>query len=250
MKRLLSITVALLLSFSLSISAFAASTPVVTYDGSTNLSYTDENGNALSGGDFGTAFSSMLPGVTYSQTIALKNTSEKDTVRFFMSLDVLKTLSAAKLDGAGYTVTLTSNSQTLYSSVNGAITGALLGGSGSAGELKDLNEVLYSADGKGIMVTSVAPGGSDQLTLSITADSTMSNAYQSASGTIEFQFFAEVVASNGKVITIHVPGDTIYNIVRTGENAWIFIAAGVLVASLAFLLITGRRKNHKKNKNG
>lgn len=251
MKRLLSVAAALLICLTLCVSVFAASVPVVTYDGSTNLSYTDESGNALSGGgDFGTAFSSMLPGVTYSQTIALKNASEKDTVRFYMSLDVLKTLAGSALDGAGYTVTLTSGSETLYSSVNGAITGALLGGSGSVGELQDLNEALYSADGKGILVTTAAPGAGDQLTLSITADSTMSDAYQSASGTIEFQFFAEVTSSGGKVNTVYIPGKTIYNTVQTGENGWIFLAAGVLVAAVVVLLVTGRKKNHKKNENG
>ncbi|MEA4966208.1 MAG: LPXTG cell wall anchor domain-containing protein [Oscillospiraceae bacterium] len=248
MKRLLSIALSLLLLLALCVPASAAATPVVTYDGSAQLSYTDESGSALSGsGDFGTAFTNMLPGATYSQSIVLKNTSASDTVRFYMSLGVLETLKAAKLDGAGYTVTLTSQNQTLYSSINGEISGTLVGGSGSTGELKDLNAALYSTDGKGILVSTLAPGASDTLTLSITADATMSDAYQSASGTLEFQFFAEVTASNGKITKVYVPGKTIYNTVKTGESGLIFAAAGVLLLAVITLLIVGRKKDHRKN---
>lgn len=248
MKRVLSIALTLLLALALCVPAFAATTPVVTYDGSAQLRYTDTSGNALSGnGDFGTAFSNMLPGVTYSQSVNLKNTSTADTTRFYMSLGVLSTLKAAQLDGAGYTVTLTSGSETLYSSVNGTISGTLIGGSGSSGELMDLNEALYSADGKGILVATLAPGATETLTLSIAADATMSNAYQRASGTVEFQFFAEVTTANGKTTTVHVPGKTVYKTVKTGESGLIYAAAAVLLLAVVVLLITGYKKDHKKN---
>ena len=244
MKRIFALILSLLLCLALSITALGASTPVVTYsDGSSQLAYTDESGAALSGsGDFGTAFSSMLPGVSYSQSILLRNASAKDTVRYYMSLGVLETLKASQLDGAGYTVTLTSSKETLYSSVNGAISGALVGGSGSTGELADLNEALYSADRNGILVATLAPGEEETLTLTIQADATMSNAYQSASGTLEFQFFAEMTAPNGRTSTVYVPGQTITKTVQTGENLLVFAAAGILVLAVVFLVITGARK--------
>lgn len=246
MKRLIALLTTVLLTACLAVPAFAAATPVVTYNGSSELAYTDESGNALSGdGDFGTAFSSMLPGVTYSQSITLKNTSENDQVRFYMSLDVIKTLQADKLDGAGYAVTLTSTKETLFSSVNGAISGTLIGGSGSNAELADLNKDLYDESGTGILVATLAPGESETLTLSIKADATMSNAYQSAQGALKFQFFAQMNSTTGTTTTVYVPGQTIVKTVQTGDNSPIYIAAAAMGAAVVILLLTVRKKKKK-----
>lgn len=248
MKKLISLVSALALAMALTVgTAFAADVPVVTYDGGSALSYTDAAGKALSGdSDFGTAFSSMLPGVTYTQEIQLRNTSEKDTVRFYMDLAVLQTLKNAHLEGAGYTVTLKNGEETLYSSVNGTISGTLVGGNNSSGELADLNKELYSGDGQGILVATLNPGESATLALSIAADATMSNAYQDAEGTIQFQFFGEIVAVNSS--TPNVVNKTVYIAkgVQTGDSSPIFIVAGVLVAAVIVLVILGIVKKNKK----
>lgn len=174
--------------------AEAAAVPTVVYDGGTKLIYTDETGSQISGnGDFGTAFDDMLPGVTYTQDINLLNSSSQDTVYFYMDLEVLKTLQADGLTGAGYTVSLKSGGTELYTSKNGTVKGALIGGSGSSGELEDLNQDLVSGDRQGFMVAAVGPGSRTTLSLSIQADGSMDNAYQNADGTISFRFFGEVV---------------------------------------------------------
>lgn len=267
MKRFFAIAVSLMLVGSLMGSVVAAETPVVTYDGGTALTYTDEAGKQLSGnGDFGTAFSDMLPGVSYEQRILLKNTSS-DTVKFYMNLNVLKTLKNAKLDGAGYTVILSDSSNTLYSSVNGTISGTLIGGSGSGAELGDLNKAFYSSDGTGMLVATVQPGGSERLTLRIQADATMSNAYQGADGTLQFQFFGEVPQSGGVTKVVTLPGETRYETtevndttrndetqngqngiktVQTGDNSPIYLVAAILVVAVILLLITGRKKKGSK----
>ena len=71
MKKIVSLVSALVLVMAITVStAFAADVPVVTYDGGSALTYTDAAGKAITGdSDFGTAFSSMLPGVTYTQYI-------------------------------------------------------------------------------------------------------------------------------------------------------------------------------------
>ena len=246
MKRLTAIITVIMLAIFITTSAMAAAVPVVTYDGGSELKYTDEAGNPISGdGDFGTAFSSMLPGVEYSQQVILKNTSAEDTVRYYMALSVIETLKNSGLDGAGYTVELKSTTETLYSSVNGTISGTLVGGSGSTEELGDINDALISDNGAGLLVCTLEPGAQETITLSIKADATMSNAYQNASGVLKFQFFGEKVEPTG-VKTIFVPGQTIVHIVKTGDSSPIYIVAAVLVIGVIVLLATGKSKKSKK----
>ncbi len=250
MKKIVSLVSALVLVMAITVStAFAADVPVVTYDGGSALTYTDAAGKAITGdSDFGTAFSSMLPGVTYTQQIQLRNTSEKDTVRFYMDMSVLQTLKKAGLDGAGYTVTLTNGDTTLYSSVSGSVSGTLVGGSNSTGELADLNEDMYSSDGKGFLVATLNPGETATLALSIAADATMSNAYQDAEGVIQFQFFGEIVPVNTP--TPNVVQKTVYVTkgVKTGDSSPIFIVAGILVVAVFALMFLGFAKRRKDNK--
>lgn len=262
MKRVFSAVVSLVIVGLLTVFSFAAETPVVTYHGGTELTYTDESGQQISGnGDFGTAFSNMLPGVTYSQSIVLKNTGS-DTVKFYLNLDVLETLKKEKVDGAGYTVLLKSTTDTLYSSVNGAISGTLIGGSGSSNELGDLNEAFYSSDETGILVATLKAGGSERLTLTLQADETMSNAYQDAEGTLSFQFFAEVPQSSSTTKVVTIPGEIRHETkvitseaqseengtkaVQTGDNSPIYLVAAVLVVAVIILLLTGRKKKGSK----
>lgn len=247
MKRFLSILVCLALVLCMAPSAAAATVPVVTYDGGNELKYTDEAGNPISGnGDFGTAFREMLPGVEYTQQFILKNTG-KDTVKFYMSMGVIETLHNGRLDGAGYTVILKSTTETLFSADNGQVTGALVGGSGSTLELGDINGAVVSSDGTGLLVSTVEPGKTDTITLSIKSDATMSNAYQDAAGELKFQFFGEKVEPTG-VKVIHVPGKNVVEEVKTGDESPIFLVAGVLVIGVIVLLVTGKKKEAQDEK--
>lgn len=238
MKRLFSSLLAVVLVFALSINALAAIPTVYYNDGSSVLQY------SLTNGTFGDAFENMIPGVTRTQQIALQNNGSKDTVRFFMSVQVLKTLINAAKDGAGYTVTLSNSTQTLFTSAPGNVGGTLIGGRDS-NELGDLDDALYSSDRNGILVSTLEPGKSDVLTLSITPDATMSNAYQSGVGTLQFQFFAEKVVAGE---TIYIPGTTVTKVVSTGENGWIYAAAGVMLLSTLVLILTGKKKDRGEDK--
>lgn len=247
MKRFIAILAMFALVLFAAPSAAAVTTPVVTYDGSSELKYTDTAGNPISGdGDFGTAFSNMLPGVEYSQQVILKNSS-KESMKFYMALSVIETLRNGGLDGAGYTVELKTTTQTLYSSVNGEVSGSVVGGSGSAKELGDINEALVSSDGTGLLVCTLEPGKQETITLTIKADATMSNAYQNATGILKFQFFGEKVEPTG-VTTIYVPGQTVVKVVKTGDSSPIYIVAAVLVVGVIVLLATGKsaRKTKKE----
>lgn len=239
MKKLLVMLFSILVLISTAQAVMASSVPTVSYDGGSYLNYTDENGNAISGNSsFGTAFSAMLPGVTYTQSINLANNDKNDTVRYYMDLNVIRTLQAAGLDGAGYTVELLSTDETLYSSKNGVSSGVLVGGSGSGGELADLNESMYNSDGKGILVATLKPGDTTEISLNITADATMSNAYQAATGTLSFQFFGEVVPTPKDTNTVVTKVKTVYvrNGVQTGDTSPVFIVAGILVVALVVFL--------------
>lgn len=237
MKKLISSLLVAVLLTVLCIPALAVVPIVYYYDNSQVLQYSTGNG------DFGDAFNNMLPGVTSTQQIILQNNSTKDTVRFYMTLEVLQTLLKAAKDGAGYTVILTSSTQTLFTSEPGSVGGTLIGGQGT-GELEDLNKALYSTDMNGILVSTLGPGQSDTLTLSITPDATLSNNYQSGLGRLRFQFFGEKVV-NGE--TIYIPGKTVTKPVSTGESGWIFAAAGVMVAASLVLILTGKKKNEENN---
>lgn len=247
MRRIFTAILAvLILAACFTASAAAASVPVVNYDGGSELKYTDQGGAPISGiGDFGTAFSNMLPGVEYSQQVILKNSSTEDTVKFYMALSVLETLKNGGLDGAGYIVELKSTTETLYSSVNGEISGSMVGGSGSSQELGDINGALVSSDGTGILVATLEPGKQETLTLTIKADATMSNAYQDAKGVLRFQFFGEKVEPTG-VKTVYVPGQTIVKVVKTGDTRPIYIVAAVLVVGVIVLLATGKKKKQRE----
>lgn len=237
MKRIISSLLAVVLLAAFCMTAYAAVPAVYFNDGSYVLKY------SLTDGTFGDAFDNMMPGVTRTQQITLQNNSRVDTVRFYMTLEVFQTLLRAARDGAGYTVTLTSSSQTLFSSENGGVSGTLIGGR-NTDELEDLNEALYSSDRKGILVSTLAPGRSDTLTLSITPDATLSNNYQDGLGILRFQFFGEIVVPGETII---VPGKTITKAVSTGENGWIFLAAGVMLVSSLVLILTGKKKNEENN---
>lgn len=238
MKRFVRPLLAILLICALSTNALAA-TPTVYYnDGSSVLQYSSTDGT------FGDAFENMIPGVTRIQQIALQNNSTTDTIRLFMSVQVLRTLINAAKDGAGYTVTLSNSAQTLFTSAPGNVGGTLIGGRDS-NELGDLDEALYSSDRNGILVSTLEPGQTDTLVFSITPDATMSNAYQSGTGLLEFQFFAEKVVAGE---TIYVPGQTITKEVSTGENGWIYAAAGVMLLATLVLILTGKKKDEPEDK--
>ena len=242
MRKLTSVLLSTAFLLSLfSISAFAAQTPVISYHGGSTLTYTDASGKPLSGNsDFGTAFSKMLPGVTYTQNILLKNEDNTNTVRYYMDLSVLETLKASALDGAGYTITLVSGKEMLYSSQNGNQSGILIGGSGSA-ELLDLNHDLVSNNGDGILVATLAPGKSETVSLSILAEETMSDAYQNAKGTLSFQFFGEIVPPQVPKIIY----ETVYidEGVKTGDSRPVFFVAGVLVIAVIVFFLLSRKKD-------
>lgn len=247
MKKITSVFISLFLMLSVFlVSVCAAGVPVITYSGGSSLSYTDAKGNPLTGNsDFGTAFSGMIPGKTYTQEIKLQNKDTENTIRFYMDLSVLETLKASQLDGAGYTVILESGGDVLYSSVNGTRGGTLIGGSGSTGELTELNKEFLSQNGNGILVATLTPGTDTSVSLSITADASMSDAYQGAKGTMSFQFFGEIVPPQktqiiNKYKTIYVTGG-----VPTGDGRPVYITAAVLVAAVIVFFILGRKKDKK-----
>ncbi|MDO4566810.1 MAG: LPXTG cell wall anchor domain-containing protein, partial [Oscillospiraceae bacterium] len=71
---------------------------------------------------------------------------------------------------------------------------------------------------------------------------------KTSSGQLQYRFYGERVLDNGQLITVYSPGETIYRTVYTGESTFIFIVAGVLVAAVAVLLITGRKEKKKAKK--
>ena len=77
----------------------------------------------------------------------------------------------------------------------------------------------------------------------------MSNAYQDAEGTLQFQFFGEIVPVNSP--TPNVVNKTVYinKGVKTGDSSPIFIVAGVLVAAVIVLVILGIVKKNKEKDN-
>ena len=48
--------------------------------------------------------------------------------------------------------------------------------------------------------------------------------------------------------TIYIPGTTVTKVVSTGENGWIYAAAGVMLLSTLVLILTGKKKDKGEDK--
>lgn len=239
-KRIFGLTLAL--AAALSINCFAAENGSVVYNGETL--------ECTGGMD---AFGSMLPGVPYTDTITLTNTSE-NTANFYMDTNVVNTLSQDGASGAGYTVSLTCGDSVLYGfdPATGEATGALLGGDGT-GELEELNSILGRTNGENYqMVATLEPGESVDVSLMLQADGTsLDNDYQNAVGSIQFQFIAEELEPVTETVVnqVQLPPEVVTQTryVQTGDNSLVWILGGVAVVAIGgFVFLSWKKKKKEK----
>ena len=226
-KRIFGLTLAL--AAALSINCFAAEDGSVVYNGETL--------ECTGGMD---AFGSMLPGVPYTDTITLTNTS--------------KNIAQDGASGAGYTVSLTCGDSVLYGfdPATGEATGALLGGDGT-GELEELNNILGRTNGENYqMVATLEPGESVDVSLMLQADGTsLDNDYQNAVGSIQFQFIAEELEPVTETVVnqVQLPPEVVTQTryVQTGDNSLVWILGGVAVVAIGgFVFLSWKKKKKEK----
>lgn len=232
--------------------AFADEVPTATFDGSKEIKY-----NYSDTDNFGTAFEGMLPGEERTQEILLKNEYDR-SVNFFMQQEVIKAFEdTVNANGAAYDISL--------NLVKDGETTVIFGGSeedgagrvgGDSEGLANLNDAM---DGW-IYLTALEPDETASLQMTVKLDGeSNTNAYQSASGTFDFQFRAtyddpETVYQKGEPTYVkkEVKGeDVVTKIVRTvktGDNAPILLlsAAGAAAVLLIVILLVVRRKKNKE----
>lgn len=232
--------------------AFAEETPTATFDGSSEIKYNyDDTTN------FGTAFEGMMPGEERTQEILLENTYSR-TVNFYMQQEVIRAFEdTVDASGAAYDISLVL--------VKGSEEDVIFGGNEEGGTgrvggdeegLANLNDAMEGW----IYLTALEPNETASLQMTVRLDGeSNTNAYQSASGTFDFQFRAtyddpETVYEKGETqhVTKEVKGeDVVTKIVRTvktGDNAPILIlsAAGAAAVLLLIVLLVIRRRKEKE----
>lgn len=270
-KRVLASVLAFALAVTFACAAYAEDTiQNVEYKNGT-LSINDEN---MSG------FEDMMPGVSNSGVITLKNSDSSATVRFYMDTNVVSTLEGAATEDkrieTGYTVSM-------YVTQGDETSGTVLFGSGADVKsvegnfvgnetiadptrgLEEMNDMLNAtADGvttyaddtrNDLLVATLAPGETAQVHLTITADATATSAdFMNGAGSIEFKFAAEELSQITRTETRIVKGeDTIVtqtrywlNGVQTGDPVAIAPLVAVLALAVLVFILAGKKKNKKE----
>lgn len=244
-----------------SISAQASDNTTVTFTNSRALEY----GNASGSGEevnLGDAFANVVPGEERNQTITLKN-EYNNSVDFYMSAEVLKALeeTGKGAAGAGYDIVLTAGGQILYDSSVGGYKQS--NGAASVDGLKEMNN---SALKDSVLIATLAKDQTADVVLKIIFDGEAmdNNAaavnYADTVGQIRFAFQAgyedptglttvyKVVTSEGetKYIT-RIVEERVPLAVPTGDSAMLALGALVLIAGIALLFLTRKKKGGKAN---
>lgn len=227
-------------------------------------------------------FEDMLPGVTRSGIITLKNSDSSATVRFYMDTNVASTLEGAETKDnkveTGYTVSMyvtqsgTTSETVLFGSGADAdsIEGNFVGNEQIADETRGLEEMNDMLDGAAegdvstyaegdtrndLLVATLAPGATAEVHLSITADATATSAdFMAGAGKIEFKFAAEELNQITRTETRTVKGETTIvtqtrywlNGVQTGDPVAIAPLVAVLVLAVLVFLIAAKKKKKKE----
>lgn len=256
-KRLFALVLVLSLALVAALGCYAADgATTVTYDGSDELAISSEG---LTG------FENMMPGVESSGSFELVNESNYIT-NFYMSTEVLQTLTAAGAKDTGYTVTMLVDGQVIFGNTavqndgTGATTyadggeqGVLVGGQNTE-ELKVLNQEDVLGNDY-VLVASVDPKSTATLTLRIKPDATGTDAmYMSGNGAMQFQFRAEAVVPVSRTETVYEKGKDIVvtqtrywlNGVQTGDPVAFAPLVGVLVLAVLVFILAAKKKKKKE----
>lgn len=255
-KKLLLLGTTLMMTFGLSMNAYAAdANETVTFTSDKNLEYSN-------GGNLGDAFVGMAPGQSKEVTIDVVN-KNSITADFYVQTEDIKALEqAVNASGGAYDIKLSmingSNSTVLYDSTLGGATGSQDNAVGSAegiAEMKNLEDNTYLATLKN--------GEQVQLVLDFTMDgesitNATANNYSNAEGQIGFQFLVAYdtegnrVIVNRKDLVEYQTGSrkqnfvtTVKNVVvavKTGDTTAIIPMVAILAAGLFLLAVTGKKK--------
>lgn len=257
MKRISALVLVLGLACTSALGCFAAGGAdiSVTYNGS-GLEYSVNNPVD--------SIQDMAPGVESTYSFDLVNKSGAST-NFYMSTEVLQTLTAGKSTGdTGYLVTLLAGDQVIFGNnvadPDSATTraandeeGILVGGQGTE-ELEVLNEDDVLGNDY-ILVATVDPNSSTTLTLKITPNATGTDeTYKESTGAMQFRFMAEEVTplTRTDVTTIRNEPEVITQTryiltgVQTGDPVVIAPLIGVLALAILLFIIAGKKKKKKE----
>lgn len=256
-KRLFALVLVLSLALVAALSCYAADgATTVTYDGSNELAISSEG---LTG------FESMMPGVESSGTFELVNESNNIT-NFYMSTEVLQTLTADGAKDTGYTVTMLVDGQVIFGNTavqddgtgtatyaDGNDQGVLVGGQNTE-ELKVLNQDDVLGNDY-VLVASVDPKSTATLTLRIKPDATGTDEmYMTGNGAMQFKFRAEAVVPVNRTETVYEKGKDIVvtqtrywlNGVQTGDPVAFAPLVGVLILAVLVFILAAKKKKKKE----
>lgn len=227
-----SLALCLLLALSVCVAplTMAANTPEVVYDGSTLTSNTAAS-------NFGSGLKNLLPGETATQTVTLRNTTDK-TADFYLNGTAANQLVSNNT--AAYAIKLSGANGDLYDSTNG----------GTTGNLAD-----YQINGQSTQyayVGSVPANGTTTLTLEVRVSGVgAGNVYQdNEDGSINFQFMARQPDDPADRIVTEYKTNTVTQrrgvAARTGDTTLIVIPLVVLAAAIILIVIIHRARRKKQ----
>lgn len=211
--------------------------PTVEFDGSTELKYNMDKHA------FGTNFEGMLPAEERTQSIVLKNTSDRE-VDFYMSTEVIEVFEEAResAKNGGYTVALTllqdGHETLVYGNKEEMNVGANENG------LFDMNGSLNDM----FMIAQLQPGKEAVVSLSVKLDGqSIRNDYQGLPGTFQFDFTVQYDNTEPETVINKIVNTIKGESVVTSDTMKVGVFTFVAVASAgAFIALRkGGRKDEE-----
>lgn len=245
MRKKMLMTLGLCLMFAGSMNTLYAAdeSPFITFDGDAQEYFdfsTDQN--ALTD-----KFEGMMPGESRSEVFTLVNNDERE-LSFFLNTDVLKDLGEDnKAIGAVYNITFKRDGEVFYEGTVGGENGSLVDLSGQS-----MGESMLMATLNQNERTEI------EMTIGLDGDS-MDNAYQNATGQLQFVFSVQQddpVVQEPTIVekVVQLPGKEIERVVE-GVNTGNYTvlapyAIAIVVAAGLIIIVMKKRKDDKKEEMG
>lgn len=213
-----------------SIQNVSAADSMIRFDGDAGQFINQDDNNEVFDG-----FKNMYPGETRSQKLILTNDDYRE-MNFYMSSKVVDEFGNEMNDASGiaYDVNFKINGEDLF---DGTVGGD--------------NKVGMDAGEDNVLIATLAKGEKAELEMTLTADGeTMDNAYQGATGTVEYTFSVEYDEAQNvpnRVVNTVVKNviNPITKVVKTGDPVTLTglgILLGASVVGIVYLVITRKKK--------
>ena len=238
MKKKLSVFILMLMMIVPSIGYVHAEESIISFEGEAEkFIYTNNNGEVFDG------FKNLYPGETRTEKLTLVNNDYQE-LRFYVNSKVIDQFGNANgAKGIVYDVKFKINGEDLFV--------------GKVGGDKEVGISQEKTDNSLIATLKKGESAVLEMTLSIDGDS-MDNAYQGATGTVQYTFSVEQDDEEAPVVerVVNKVVKTVINpitkVVKTGDTTSLALIGGLLAISglgIVYIIVTKRKKEENANEN-